>query len=139
LFKVGPGSNWEDASIHLLVKKVLGPLCSTSILEEGKGPEDFFLIAGKLLWGQVQIQCAGIKEGLFRTLFAREVWGREEFWPCSLFRRSSWSRGGRSNWRRRHRYQRWSNGWCRSGVGHKLGDLLYLGSQSHESSVYSMF
>jgi len=49
LFKVGPGSNWEDASVHLLAKKVLGPLCSTSILEEGEGLEDFFLITGELL------------------------------------------------------------------------------------------
>jgi len=42
LFEVSPGSNWEDASICLLAKKVLGPLHSTSILEEGEGPEDFF-------------------------------------------------------------------------------------------------
>ena len=33
-------------------REVFGPLCSTSILEEGEGPEDFFLIAGELLWGQ---------------------------------------------------------------------------------------
>jgi len=76
------------------VKEVLRPLCSASILEEGKGPEDFFLIAGELLWGQTQIQCAGVEEGLSRTPFAREVWGREEFWPCLLFRQNSWSRGG---------------------------------------------
>jgi len=49
-----------------------------SILEEGEGPEDFFLVAGKLLQGQVQIQHAGVEEGSSRTLFAREVWGREE-------------------------------------------------------------
>jgi len=49
LFKVGPGSNWKDASVHFLAKEVLGPLHSTSILEEGEGPEDFFLVADKLL------------------------------------------------------------------------------------------
>ena len=43
LFKVSPGLNWEDASVHLLAKEVLRPLCSMSILEEGEGPEDFFL------------------------------------------------------------------------------------------------
>jgi len=53
LFEVSSGSNWKDAGVCLLVKEVLGPLCSTSILEEGKGPEDFFLVAGELLWGQV--------------------------------------------------------------------------------------
>jgi len=111
----------------------------TSILEKGKGPEDFFLVAGKLLQGQAQIQRAGVEEGLSGTPFVREVWGREEFWPCSLFRRSGQSRGGRSNQRGRCRYRRQSDGWCRSGVGHKLGDLLYLSGQGHESGVYSMF
>jgi len=53
LFEVGPGSNWKNAGVRLLAKEVLGPLYSTSILEEGKGPEDFFLVAGELLQGQV--------------------------------------------------------------------------------------
>jgi len=79
LFKVSPGLNWEDASVCLLAKEVLGPLCSTSILEEGEGLEDFFLVAGELLWSQAQVQHAGVKEGLSRTLFAREVGGRGEF------------------------------------------------------------
>jgi len=52
LFEVGLGLNWKDASVRLLAKEVLGPLCSTSILEEGKGPEDFFLVTGELLQGQ---------------------------------------------------------------------------------------
>jgi len=106
LFEVGPGSNWEDASVRLLAKEVLRPLRSTSILEEGEGPEDFFLVADELLWGQVQIQHAGVEEGSSRTLFSEEVWERGEFWPCSLFRQSSQSKGERSNWRGRHRYWR---------------------------------
>jgi len=52
LFEVGPGLNWKDAGVHLLAKEILRPLCSTSILEEGEGPEDFFLVAGELLRGQ---------------------------------------------------------------------------------------
>jgi len=52
LFEVSPGLNWKNAGVRLLAKEVLGPLCSTSILEEGEGPEDFFLVAGELLWGQ---------------------------------------------------------------------------------------
>jgi len=52
LFKVGSGLNWKIAGVRLLAKEILGPLCSTSILEEDKGPEDFFLVAGELLWGQ---------------------------------------------------------------------------------------
>jgi len=139
LFEASPGSNWEDASFRLLAKKVLRPLCSTSILEEGESPEDFFLVADELLWGQAQIQHAGVEEGSSGTPFAREVWGRGEFWPYSLFRQSSQSKGRRSNQRGRCGYQRQSDSWCRSGAGHKLGDLLYLSSQGHESGVYSMF
>ena len=55
LFEVSLGSNWEDASVRLLVKEVLGLLHSMSILEEGKGPEDFFLVADELLRSQVQV------------------------------------------------------------------------------------
>jgi len=95
LFKVGPGSNWEDTSVRLLVKEVLRLLRSTSILEEGKGPEDFFLIAGELLRGQVQIQHAGVEESSSGTPFAEEVWRKREFWPRPLF---GW---GRRNWGRR--------------------------------------
>jgi len=53
LFKVDLGLNWKNASVCLLVKEILGPLRNTSVLEEGKGPKDFFLIAGELLWGQM--------------------------------------------------------------------------------------
>jgi len=124
LFEVSLGLNWKDASVCLLTKEVLRPLHSTSILEEGKSPEDFFLVADELLWGQAQIQHTGVEEGLSGAPFAGEVWGRGEFCPCSLFRQSSWSRGERSNQRGRYRCWRWSNGWRRSEAGHKLGDLL---------------
>jgi len=110
LFEVGLGLNWENAGVHLLMKEVLGPLCSMSILEEGKGPEDFFLVAGELIWGQAQIQRAGVEEGLSRAPFTREVRGRGEFWPCLLFRQSGQSGRGRCNQRGRHRYQGQSNG-----------------------------
>jgi len=86
LFKLSPGSNGKDAGVRLLAKKVLRPPCGSSLFEEGEGPEDFLLIAAKLLWGQVQIESAGVEEGPTGTLFTREVWEREEFWPCSLFR-----------------------------------------------------
>jgi len=109
LFKVGPELNWKNAGVCLLVKEVLGPLRSTSILEEGKGPEDFFLVASELLWGQAQIQHTEVKEGSSEAPFSREVCGREEFWPRSLFRWSGQSRGERSNWRGRHRYWRQSD------------------------------
>jgi len=105
LFEVDPELNWKNAGVCLLVKEVLGPFCSMSILEEGEGPEDFFLVIGELIWGQAQIQRAGVEEGLSGAPFAREVGGRGEFWPCSLFRRSGQSRGGRYNQRGRYRHQ----------------------------------
>jgi len=55
LFEVGPGLNWKNAGVRLLAKEVLGPLRSMFILEEGEGPEDFFLVTGELIWGQAQI------------------------------------------------------------------------------------
>jgi len=53
LFKVGPELNGKNASICLLAKEVLRLPCSLFILEKGKSPKDFFLIAAELLWGQV--------------------------------------------------------------------------------------
>jgi len=109
LFEVDPGLNWKNAGVCLLAKEVLRPLRSTFIFEEDEGPEDFFLIAGELIRGQAQIQHAGVEEGSSGAPFAGEVGGRGEFWPCSLFRRSGQSRGGRCNRRGRHGYWRWSD------------------------------
>jgi len=55
LFEVSPRLNGKNAGVCLLVKEVLGPLRSSSILEEGKDPENLFLIAAELLQDQVQI------------------------------------------------------------------------------------
>jgi len=60
LFEVDPGLNWKNTGVRLLAKEVLGPLRSTSVLEEGEGPKDFFLVAGELLQGQAQVQSAGV-------------------------------------------------------------------------------
>ena len=122
LFEVGPGSNWEDTSVRLLAKEVLRLLRSMSILEEGKGPEDFFLIAGELLWGQAQIQRAGVEKGLFRTPFAGEVWRRREFWPHLLFGQSGQNWGRRANRRRKCGYRKQSDYWGESG--YELSELL---------------
>jgi len=118
LLEVDPRLNWKNASVHLLVKEVLGPLRNMSILEEGKGPEDFFLVAGELLWSQVQIQHAGVEESSSGASFAREVRGRGEFWPCLLFRQSGQSRGGRCNQRGRHGYWRQSDYWSGGRASH---------------------
>jgi len=86
--------NGKNASVHFLAKEVFGPPHGPSILEKSESLEDFFLVATELFWGQVQIQHKGVEESLTGTLFTEEVWGREEFQPCSLFRQSSrdWGR-----------------------------------------------
>jgi len=99
------------------VKEVFRLPCSPSILEKSKSPEDFFLITTELLWGQMQIQYTGVEESLTGTSFAREVWGRGEFWPCSLFRQSSQDWG-------RCRYRRWSDSWSGRRSGYELSELL---------------
>jgi len=53
LFEVGPGLDGKDAGVRFLAKEVLGPPCGSSIFEKGEGPQDFLLVAAKLLQGQV--------------------------------------------------------------------------------------
>jgi len=122
LFEVDPGLNWKNAGVCLLAKEVLRPLRSTSVLEEGEGPKDFFLVAGELLWGQTQIQSAGVEEGSSGAPFAGEVWRRREFWPCPLFGQGGRDRGRRADRRQRWGYRRRSNCW--DGSGYELSKLL---------------
>jgi len=73
------------------------------------------------------------------TLFAGEVWGRGEFWPCLLFRQSGQDREKRADRRERYRYRRWSDSWSGGRAGHELSELLSLGCQACESSVDGVF
>ena len=49
LFEVGPGLDGKDTSVRFLAKEVLGPPYGLSIFEKDKGPQDFLLVAAKLL------------------------------------------------------------------------------------------
>jgi len=55
LFEVSPRLDGKNAGVHLLAKEILRQLRGSSILKEGKGPENLFLIAAELLRGQAQI------------------------------------------------------------------------------------
>jgi len=94
LFEVSPRLNGKNTGVCFLAKEVLGPLCGLSILEEGQGPENLFLVTAELLWGQAQIQCTGVEEGSTRASFTREVGWRGEFWPRPLFGRVARAREG---------------------------------------------
>jgi len=52
LFEVSPRLDRKNAGVRLLAKEVLGPPHGTSVLEKGKGPKDFLLIAAELLRSQ---------------------------------------------------------------------------------------
>jgi len=52
LFEVSPRLDRKNAGVRLLAKEVLGLPRGTSVLEKGKGPKDFLLIAAELLWSQ---------------------------------------------------------------------------------------
>jgi len=51
LFKVSPGLDGENASVHFLMEYVFRPLGGTTSLEEREGPEDPFLFIIELLRG----------------------------------------------------------------------------------------
>jgi len=52
LFEVSPRLDRKNAGVRLLAKEVFGPPRDTSVLEKGKGPKDFLLIAAELLRSQ---------------------------------------------------------------------------------------
>jgi len=60
LFKVLLGLDGENTSIHFLMEHVFRPLGSATTFEECEGPEDFLLFVVELLWGQVNIERAGV-------------------------------------------------------------------------------
>jgi len=51
LFKVSPGLDGENASVHFLTEYVFGPLGGTTSLEERESPENPFLFVVELLQG----------------------------------------------------------------------------------------
>jgi len=124
LFKVSPRLNGKTAGVCFLAKEVLGPLRGSSILEEGQGPENLFLVAAELLQDQVQIQHTGVEEGLTGASFTREVGQRGEFWPRLLFGQGGRGQGRRDNKRGRQGYWRWSDCWSGGRASHELGELL---------------
>ena len=51
LFKVSPGLDGENASVHFLTEYVFRPLGSTTSFKERESPENSFLFVMELLWG----------------------------------------------------------------------------------------
>jgi len=60
LFKVPPGLDGENTSVHFLMEYVFRPLGSMTTFEECEGPENFLLFVMELLWGQADVEGAGV-------------------------------------------------------------------------------
>jgi len=78
LFKVFPCWDGENASVRFLTEHVFGPLGSTTAFEECEDPENSLLFVVELLWGQVDVEGAGVQECAAVVTFSAEVQRRGE-------------------------------------------------------------
>jgi len=60
LFEVSPGLDGEKASVRFLIKYVFRPLGGTIAFEEHEGPKNPLLFVVELLWGQADVERAGV-------------------------------------------------------------------------------
>ena len=82
LFKVFPYWDGENTNVRFLMEYVFGPLSSTTAFEECEGPENSLLFIVKLLWGQVDVEGAGVQECMAIVTFSAEVQRKEELGTC---------------------------------------------------------
>jgi len=73
LFKVPPGLDRENAGVRFLTEHVFKPLGSTTTFEECEGPEDFLLFVVELLWGQANVERAGVQKCMAVVTFSTQV------------------------------------------------------------------
>jgi len=102
LLEISPGLDRENASVHFLTKYIFRPLGSTSSFEERESPEDPFFFIVELLWGQTDVERAGVQKCMAVVTFSAEVWGTKELGTCSSRHRS----GGQRHQRRWYRWGR---------------------------------
>jgi len=88
LFEVPPGLDGENTSVCFLTEHIFGPLGGTTTFEECEGPENFLLFIVELLWGQADVERAGVQKHIAVVMFSAEVWRTEELRMC-LSRRQS--------------------------------------------------
>jgi len=60
LLEVSPGLDGENASVCFLTKHVFRPLGSTTTFEERESPKNPLFFVVELLWGQADVQGAGV-------------------------------------------------------------------------------
>jgi len=100
LLEISLGLDRKNASVRFLTKYIFGPLGSTSSFEERESPENPFFFIMELLWGQADVEGAGVQKCAAVVTFSAEVWGTRELRTCLSHCRS---RGQRH----RRRWYRW--------------------------------
>jgi len=96
LLEISPGLDRENSSVCFLMKHIFGPLGGMTSFEEHESPENPFFFVVELLWGQADVEGAGVQKCTAVVTFSTEVWRTRELGTCSSCR---WSRG--------RRHQRW--------------------------------
>ena len=74
LFEVPPGLDGENTSVRFLTEHIFGLLGGTTTFEECEGPENFLLFIVELLWGQADVERAGVQKRVAIVTFSAEVW-----------------------------------------------------------------
>ena len=110
LLEISPGLDRENASVRFLTKYIFGPLGSTSSFKECESPENPFFFVVELLWGQADVEGAGVQKCTAVVMFSAEVRGTRELGTCSSRHRS----GGQ---RHRKRWYRWGGVFSTGGGG----------------------
>ena len=100
LFKVPLGLDRENASVCFLMKHIFGPLSGMTIFEECEDPEDFLLFIVELLWGQVDVERAGVQKCTAIVMFSTKVWRTGELGTHPSHRRNR-------RWRHQRRWYEW--------------------------------
>jgi len=88
LLKISPGLDRKNASVRFLIKYIFRPLGSTTSFEERESPENPFFFVVELLWGQADVERAGVQKCVAIVMFSTEVRGTKELGMCSSRRRS---------------------------------------------------
>ena len=114
LFKVPLGLNRKDASVRFLTEHVFGPLGGMTIFEECEGPENFLLFIVELLWGETDVEEAGVQKCVAIVTFSTKVQRTGELGTCLSHHQS----GGQRHQRRRYRWGRYVWYGQRGGVSY---------------------
>jgi len=91
LLKVSLGLDRENTSVYFLVKHVFGLLSSMITFKKRESPENPFFFIMELLWGQADIEGAGVQECTAVMMFSAKV---QRIGELGMHSSCCWSEGG---------------------------------------------